>query len=69
VYRDGVFQLKIYYGRMVNRSLQISVDKQMYSRRNDAFGKIHKFYSCVSEQWKNVTALGYATGPSLNLAE
>jgi hypothetical protein len=41
----------------------------MYSRRNEGFGKKHKFYSCVMEQWKNVTALGFATGPSLNLAE
>jgi hypothetical protein len=45
------------------------VDKQIYSRRNEAFGKTQKFYSFVSEQCKNVTALGFATGPSLNLAE
>jgi hypothetical protein len=41
----------------------------MYSRRNKAFGKKHKFYSCVSEQYNNITALGFTTGPSLNLAE
>jgi len=41
----------------------------MYSRRNKAFGKTHKFYSCVSEQCNNITALGFTTGPSLNLAE
>ena len=41
----------------------------MYSRPNEAFGKIHKFCSCASEQCKNVTALGFATGPSLDLSE
>ena len=54
---------------MVSRSLYISVDKQMYCRHNKAFGKKHKFKSCVSEQCNNVTALCFATGPSLNLAE
>jgi hypothetical protein len=47
----------------------MSVDKLMYSRRNEAFGKTHKFLSCGSEHCKNVTALSIATGPSLNLAE
>ena len=46
----------IYYGQMVSSSLSISVDKQMYSRRNEAFGKIYKFWSCESEQSKNVTS-------------
>jgi len=41
----------------------------MYSRRIEAFSKTHQFYSCVSEQCNNITALGFATGPSLNLAE
>ena len=41
----------------------------MYSRCNEAFGKIHKFQQCESEQCKNVTALGFATGPSFNLSE
>jgi len=36
---------------------------------NEAFGKIHKFESCESEQCKNVTALGFATAPSLDLPE
>jgi len=54
---------------MVSRSLYISVDKQMYSRGNEAFGKTNKFYSCVSKQCGNDTALGFASGPSLNLAE
>jgi hypothetical protein len=40
------FYLEIYYGKMVSSSLWISVDQQMYSRRNEAFGKIHKF-CCV----------------------
>jgi len=59
----------IYHGLMVSSSLSILVEKQMYSRRNEAFGKIHKFQSCESEQCKNVTALGFVTRPSLNLAE
>jgi len=59
----------IYYGQMVSSSLSISVDKKMYSRHNKAFGKIHKFWLCESEQCKNVTALGFVTRPSLNLAE
>jgi len=41
----------------------------MYSRRNESFGKIYKFWSYESEQHKNVTALGFATGPCLNLSE
>jgi len=41
----------------------------MYSRRNKPFDKIHTFESCENEQCKNVTALGFATGPSLNLGE
>jgi len=41
----------------------------MHSRNNEAFGTIHEFWSCESEQCKNVTALGFATGPSLNLTE
>jgi hypothetical protein len=41
----------------------------MYSRSNAGFGKTHKFYSCVSEQCNNITALGFATGLSVNLAK
>jgi len=41
----------------------------MHSWRNEAFGKIHKFWSCESEQCKNLTALGFATSPSLNLSK
>ena len=41
----------------------------MYSRRNEAFGKIYKMQSCDSEQCRNVTALGVTAGPSLNLSE
>jgi hypothetical protein len=41
----------------------------MYSRRNEAFGKTHKFYSSMSQQCNNITALGFTTGPSRNLAE
>jgi len=33
----------LYYGRMVSSSLPISVDKPMYSGRNEAFGDIHRF--------------------------
>jgi len=54
---------------MLSSSLSKSVDKQMHSRRNEAFGKIHKFLLCESEQCKNVTALGFATRPSLNSSE
>jgi hypothetical protein len=43
-------------------------DTQMYSRCNAAFGKIHNLQCCASEQCKNVTALGFASWPSLNLA-
>ena len=32
------------------------------------FDKIHEFSSCESKQCKNVTALGFPTGPSLNLS-
>jgi len=53
----------------VSSSMSISVDKQMHSRRNDAFGKIHGFQSCESEQCKNVTVLGFAPRPRLNLSE
>ena len=54
---------------MVSSNLRISVDNQMYSRRNTAFGMTHKFSSCESDQCKNVTALGFATGPGHNLSE
>ena len=54
---------------MVSSSLSILVDKHMHSMRNEDFGKIHKFQSCESEQCKNVTALGFATRPSLSLSE
>ena len=57
----------IYYGRMVSSSLSILGDKQIYSRRNEAFGKIHKFLSCENEQCKNVTVLGFVTRAPLNL--
>jgi len=53
----------------VSSSLSISVDQQMHSRCNEAFGKTHKFWSCESKQGKNVTVLGFATRPSLNLSE
>jgi len=59
----------IYFGRMVSSRLSISVDKQIYSRCNEACGKIHKFLLCESEQCKNVTALGFVTWPSLDVAE
>jgi len=54
---------------MVSSSLPISVNQQMYSRRKEAFGKIHKFLLCESELCKNVTALSPVTKPSLNLSE
>jgi hypothetical protein len=41
----------------------------MYIRRIESFGNIYKFSSCKSEQCKHVTALGFATGESLNLAK
>ena len=41
----------------------------MYSRRNQAFGKKYELSSCESEQCKNVTVLGLATGPILNRSE
>jgi hypothetical protein len=41
----------------------------MYSRRNEAFGKIHEFQLCESKQCKNVTVLSIATGPILNWSE
>jgi len=69
MYLDRDCLLEIYYGRMASSSLWILVDKQMYSRRNEPCDKIHKFQSCESEQSKNVTALGFATGPNLNLCE
>ena len=40
---DREFELEIYYGQMVSSSLGILVDKQMYSRRNESFGKIYQF--------------------------
>jgi len=43
MYLELEFDLVIYYGRMVSSSLSISVDQQMYSRRNKAVGKIHRF--------------------------
>ena len=43
MYLELEFWLVIYYGRMVSSSLSISVDKQMYSRRNEDFGMIHIF--------------------------
>jgi len=65
MYLDREFELEIYYALMVSSSLWIPVDKQMYSWRNVAFGKIHKFSSHGSEWCKNVTATGFATGLSL----
>jgi len=41
----------------------------MYSPRNEALGRTYHLSSCESEQRKNVIALGFATGQSLNLAE
>jgi len=41
----------------------------MYSRCNEAFDKIHKLWLCESEQCQIVTALGFATGPTLNRSE
>jgi len=41
----------------------------MYSGLNDSFGMIYKFQFYGSEQWKNITGHGFATGPSLNLSE
>ena len=69
MYLDQEFYLEIYHERMVSSSLWISVDKQMYSRRNEAFGKIHRFWSYESKQCKNVTALSFPTGPCLNRSE
>jgi hypothetical protein len=51
---------------MVSSSLWILVDKQMFSRYNEAFGMIDKFLLYESEQCKNVTVLGFATWPHLN---
>ena len=67
MYLNQEFMLVICYGRMVSSSLSISVDKQMYSRCNEVFGKINKFTSCESKPCKNVTALGFVMRPSLNL--
>jgi hypothetical protein len=41
----------------------------MYSWRKESFGKTDKFYSCVSEQCKNVTPFSFAIRPSLTLPE
>ena len=41
----------------------------MYSRRNEAVGKIHIISSFESEHCKNVTAPGFATAPSLDLSD
>jgi len=41
----------------------------MHSGHDDAFGKIKKFHFYVTEQCKNITRLGFATWPSLNLSE
>jgi hypothetical protein len=41
----------------------------MYSRCNEAFGKIPKVLLSESKLCKNVTVLGFTTGPSLNLPE
>jgi len=43
MYLDQEFYVEIYYSGMVSSSLWISVDNQMYSRRNKAFGKIYQF--------------------------
>ena len=59
----------IYCARIVSSSLQISVDKPMYRRRNEPFSRIPKFQSRENEQCKNVTALGFATRPSPNPSE
>ena len=69
MYLDQQLWLKINYARMVSSSLWVSVDKRMYSMRNEAIDKIDKFWMCESEQCKNVTALGFATGRSLNWSE
>jgi hypothetical protein len=66
VYLVYEIYLEIYFRRMVSSSLWISVDKQMYCRRNKAFSKIPKDLPCESEQCKNDTALGFATWPHLN---
>jgi hypothetical protein len=43
MYLDQEVYLEIYYARMVSSNLSISVDNQMYSRRNEALGKKNKF--------------------------
>jgi len=69
MYHHREFKLEICDGWMVSSILWISVDKQLYSGRHESFGKTHKFWLCESEQCKNVTELGFATVPSLNLSE
>jgi len=69
MYLDQEFQLQIYYGRIVHHSLWLSVDEQLYRWRNESFGQKQNILSCEQEQWKNVTSLVFATGPSLNLSE
>jgi len=69
IYLVPEIQLEIYYVLTTISSLWISVDRQMYRRRNEAFGKIHRFLSCQSEEWKNVTALRFATWPHLNRSQ
>jgi hypothetical protein len=54
---------------MVSSSLWILIDKQIYSRRNEDFGNMDKFLSYEGEQFKNVSALGFAICPRLNQAE
>jgi hypothetical protein len=46
MYPVGEFLLEIYYGQLVSSTLWISVDQQMYSRRNEAVGMIHKSLLC-----------------------
>jgi len=54
---------------MVSSLFGISVDNKIYCGRNESFGQIYKFSQYESKQCKNITGLGFATGPSLNLSE
>jgi hypothetical protein len=44
------------------------VNNQKFSRYNESFGKMDKFYYNERDQCNNITALGLATGTSLNLS-
>jgi len=66
---DCELHLETYYGRILNSHMWTWFKNQKYRRQNELFGKMYNFEQNASDQYKNITGLSCAKGPSLNEAE